>query len=212
VQNTINLLHGETRNPWDSKIMCGGSSGGAAVAVSTGIGPIAQGNDLAGSVRWPALCNGVIGLRPSPGLIPYYNSSFRGGMIFCEQLMTVHGPITRTVGDARLALKVMVGVDVHDPVTVPVDVFGSRPFVPKRVALLQGQPGKFNDEFQPCTQQAVQRAGEVLAAAGYVVEEVAPPPVDEVLELFDAIVWTELVNKLQPVLGKFAQDGGYFHR
>ena len=90
-----------------------------------------------------------------------------------------------------------------DPVTVPVDVFGSRPSVSKRVALLKGQPGKFNDEFQPCTQQAVQRAGEILAAAGYVVEEVAPPPVEEVIELFDAIVWTELVNKLQPVLGKF---------
>lgn len=203
VQNAINLLHGETRNPWDRKIMCGGSSGGAAVAVSTGIGPIAQGNDLAGSVRWPALCNGVIGLRPSPGLIPYYNSSFRGGMIFCEQLMTVHGPITRTVGDARLALKVMAGVDAHDPVTVPVDVFGSRPPVPKRVALLKGRPGKFNDEFQACTQQAVQRAGEILAAAGYVVEELATPSADEVLELFDAIVWTELVNKLQPLLGKF---------
>lgn len=103
VQNAINLLHGETRNPWDRKIMCGGSSGGAAVAVVTGMGPIAQGNDLAGFLRWPALCNGVIGLRPSPGLIPYYNSSFRGGMMFCEQLMTVHGPITRTVGDARLS-------------------------------------------------------------------------------------------------------------
>lgn len=165
VQNAINLLHGETRNPWDRNIMCGGSSGGAAVAVATGMGPIAQGNDLGGSVRWPAFCNGVVGLRPSPGLIPIYNPSFRGGMIFCEQLMTVHGPITRTVGDARLALKVMAGVDAHDPVTVPVDVFASRPSVPKKVALLKGQPGKFNDEFQPCTQQAVQRAGEILATA-----------------------------------------------
>jgi len=203
VQNAINLLHGETRNPWDRNIMCGGSSGGAAVAVSTGIGPIAQGNDLGGSLRWPAFCNGVVGLRPSPGLIPYYNSSYRGGMIFCEQLMTVHGPITRTVGDARLALRVMAGVDAHDPVTVPVDVFGSRPPVPKRVALLKGQPGKFNDEFQSSTLQAVQRAGELLSAAGYLVEEVNPPPVDEVLEVFDAIVSTELVNKLRPLLGKF---------
>jgi amidase len=97
----------------------------------------------------------------------------------------------------------MAGVDAHDPVTVPVDVFASRPSAPKRVALLKGQPGKFNDEFKPCTQQAVQRAGEILAAAGYEVEEVAPPPVDEVLAGVDAIVSSELVTNLRPLLGKF---------
>lgn len=203
-QNTINLLHGETRNPWDRAIMCGGSSGGAAVAVATGIGAIAQGNDLAGSLRWPAYCNGVVGLRPSPGLIPYYNSSYRGGMIFCEQLMTVHGTVTRTVADARLALQVMAGVDARDPVTVPVDVFRGQRAEPKRVALVRGKAGAFNGEFHPATQLAVQRAGEHLAAAGYAVEEVETPPIDAVLEVFDAIVFTELVAKLQPLLGRFA--------
>ena len=203
VQNAINVLHGETHNPWNRNIMCGGSSGGAAVAVATGIGPIAQGNDLGGSLRWPAYCNGVIGLRPSPGLIPYYNSTYRGGMIFCEQLMTVHGPITRTVGDARLALQVMSGIDTHDPVTVPVDIFQKRLAEPRRVALVTGRPGKFNGPFHPSMKSAVQRAGQHLAAAGYAVEETETPSIDSVLELFDAIVSTELFHKLQPLLGKF---------
>lgn len=104
-QNTGNHLHGLTLNPWDRATVAGGSSGGAAVAVATGMCAIAQGNDLAGSLRWPAFCNGVLGFRPSPGLIPYYNATYRGGMVFCEQLMTVHGPSPERWMTWRLPLR-----------------------------------------------------------------------------------------------------------
>lgn len=199
-QNASSALHGTTLNPWDPTIMCGGSSGGAAVAVATGMGPIAQGNDLGGSLRWPAFCCGVVGLRPSPGLIPYYNATFRGGMVFCEQLMTVHGPITRSVRDARLALSLMSGPDARDPVTVPVS---PRPATGSmRVALVCGDRGPLGP-LHPAVAAALRRAGEHLAAAGYTVEEVEPPAVEDALAAFEMIVGTEVSRLLMPLLDRF---------
>ena len=68
--NTFNALFGATRNPWNPKLTCGGSTGGGAVALATGMGPLAQGSDLGGSLRLPAAFCGVVGMRPSPGLVP----------------------------------------------------------------------------------------------------------------------------------------------
>src|SRR5712671_6907328 len=96
--NTFNAVFGATRNPWNLALTCGGSSGGAAVALATGMGPLAQGSDLGGSLRTPAAFCGVVGFRTSPGLVPYYPKliSFDG--------LGVTGPITRTVADAALML------------------------------------------------------------------------------------------------------------
>src|SRR5262249_13935972 len=70
--NTFNAVFGVTRNPWNPALTCGGSTGGGAVALATGLAPIAQGTDLGGSLRIPAAFCGVVGLRPSPGLVPAY--------------------------------------------------------------------------------------------------------------------------------------------
>ena len=70
---TDNALHGQTWNPWDKAITCGGSSGGAGASLATGVGALAQGNDIGGSIRWPAYCNGVVGLRPTIGRVPAHN-------------------------------------------------------------------------------------------------------------------------------------------
>ena len=70
---TDNPLHGLTLNPWDPKITCGGSSGGAGASVAAGIGAIAHGNDIGGSLRWPAFCNGVATIKPTQGRIPAFN-------------------------------------------------------------------------------------------------------------------------------------------
>lgn len=103
---TTNLLHGDTKNPRDPAITPGGSSGGAAAAVTAGIGHIAHGTDIAGSIRYPAYACGVHGLRPTVGRIPAFNASLPERSIG-GQITAVSGPLARTVGDLRLALAAM---------------------------------------------------------------------------------------------------------
>ena len=111
---TDNALHGRTLNPRDPSVTPGGSSGGAGAATATGIGAIAHGNDIGGSVRIPAYCNGVVGLRTGFGRIPSLNPSAPAGRPIGAVLMAVQGPHTRTVRDARLALQVMARGDRRD--------------------------------------------------------------------------------------------------
>jgi amidase len=120
---TSNLLHGATRNPRDPALTPGGSSGGAAAAVAAGIGAIAHGTDIAGSVRFPAFACGVHGLRPSFGRIAAYNASSPERTIGA-QLMAVSGPIARTIADLRLALSTMAAPSLLDPWWVPAPLEG----------------------------------------------------------------------------------------
>jgi Asp-tRNA(Asn)/Glu-tRNA(Gln) amidotransferase A subunit family amidase len=106
---TNNPLFGPARNPWNPERTTGGSSGGAAAAVASGLGPIGHGNDAAGSIRVPASFCGVLGMKPTMGRIP--NSTNTVGM----QLFAHEGPLTRTVGDAALFLAVCSGPDPRDP-------------------------------------------------------------------------------------------------
>ncbi len=101
-----NRVFGPTANPWRSDRTAGGSSGGAAAAVALGCGPIGTGTDGAGSIRIPASFCGVVGLKPSFGLVPYHPSS--------AELLSHFGPLTRTVADAATALDVLAGRDDRD--------------------------------------------------------------------------------------------------
>ena len=129
---TTNLLHGDTKNPRNPALTPGGSSGGAASAVTAGIGHLAHGTDIAGSIRYPAYACGVHGLRPSLGRIPAWNPSSPERAIG-PQLMAVSGPIGRTIADLRTGLAVMAARDLRDPWWVPVPLEG--PAAPKRAAL-----------------------------------------------------------------------------
>ncbi|HEX5528776.1 MAG TPA: amidase family protein, partial [Methylomirabilota bacterium] len=113
--NTFNAVFGATRNPWNTALTCGGSSGGAAVALATGMGPLAQGSDLGGSLRTPAAFCGVVGFRTSPGLIPVYPADLGWDSL------SVTGPMARTVGDVALMLSVMAGPDDRAPLSYDVD-------------------------------------------------------------------------------------------
>jgi amidase len=113
--NTFNALFGATRNPWNTALTCGGSSGGAAVAVACGMGPIAQGTDLGGSVRVPASFCGVLGFRPTPGLVPAYPRTL------AWDTLSVTGPLARTVGDVALMLSAMAGPDDRAPISYEID-------------------------------------------------------------------------------------------
>jgi amidase len=113
--NTFNVLFGATRNPWNTALTCGGSSGGAAVAVACGMAPIAQGTDLGGSVRVPASFCGVLGLRPSPGLVPSYPRTL------AWDTLSVTGPLARTVRDVALMLSAIAGPDDRAPISYEID-------------------------------------------------------------------------------------------
>jgi amidase len=113
--NTFNAVFGATRNPWNPALSCGGSSGGAAVAVATGMGPIAQGSDLGGSLRVPASFCGVVGFRTSPGLVPSHPRAL------VWDALGVAGPIARTVADVALMLAAMAGPDDRHPLSYEVD-------------------------------------------------------------------------------------------
>ncbi|MCC6177052.1 MAG: amidase [Chloroflexi bacterium] len=110
--NTVNVLFGATRNPWNLERSAGGSSGGAAVALACGLGPIAEGSDLGGSLRIPASLCGVVGFRTSPGRVPAYP----GG--WTSNPFSVTGPMARTVRDAALMLSVVAGPDDRVPISL----------------------------------------------------------------------------------------------
>jgi amidase len=195
---TDNDLYGRTLNPWSKDYTPGGSSGGASACVSAGITPIAHGNDLAGSVRYPAYCTGVVGLRPSFGRVPAFVPSAKSERAISGQLMSVQGPLARHVCDIRLALAAMSQGDPRDPWWVPAPLNGPRPQTPIRVALASRPAGA---EVHPAVVEAVDRAGSLLADAGYLVEDVDLPNFAEV-----AAEWTNLVKEEAPFFTKAAVE------
>ncbi|MBW2280789.1 MAG: amidase [Deltaproteobacteria bacterium] len=110
---TYNDVFGETLNPWDVSRTCGGSSGGAAVALACGMVPIADGSDMGGSLRNPASFCSVVGFRPSPGRVPAYPARAAWSPF------SVQGPMARNVGDAALLLSAIAGPDTRSPIAIP---------------------------------------------------------------------------------------------
>ena len=198
-----NALHGRTLNPRDPAVSAGGSSGGAGAAVATGIGAIAHGNDIGGSVRIPALFNGVVGLRVSLGRVPSYNPSQPIPRPVGAQLMAVQGPLTRSVRDARLALAVMAQGDPCDTRWADVPLEGPELPRPVRVALFPRNPGGFT---HPAQAEAVHQAGRYLADAGYAVDEAMPPGLEEIIETWHRIGSTDVLGALAPRVEELGDD------
>ena len=137
--DTDNPLRGRTRNPWNGNLTPGGSSGGEAAALATGMTPFGLGNDIGGSLRNPAYCCGIASLKPTVGRIPLsaVNAGEYGGM--ANALLT-DGPMTRSVADLRLGLSIMAGRDRRDPQSVDAPLTGPIPTRP-RAALVTKIPG-----------------------------------------------------------------------
>jgi amidase len=175
---TSNLLHGRTLNPRNVALTPGGSSGGAASAVAAGIGHIAHGTDIAGSIRYPAYVCGVHGLRPSLGRVAAFNASGAERTIGA-QITAVSGPLARTVNDLRLGLAAMAAPDPRDPWWVPAPLVG--PDAPRLAALCLRPDGL---DTQPEIVAALQDAAERLRDAGWRVDELdALPPIREACEI-----------------------------
>lgn len=201
---TENDLHGRTLNPWSAAHTPGGSSGGASSAVAAGMGAIAHGNDLAGSVRYPAYCTGVAGLRPSFGRVPAYLHSAPAERPISMSMMSVQGPLARHVADLRLALAAMSAGDARDPWWVPAPLVGPALPRPLRVAMTVNCDGRPAD---PAVVAAVRRAGAWMADAGYVVEEVEPPSLAEARELWMLIANDEARQFMWPAVERLGDEG-----
>ncbi|MFC3058864.1 amidase family protein [Paenirhodobacter populi] len=170
---TDNQLHGATLNPRDPRLTPGGSSGGAAAATAAGIGCIGHGNDIGGSVRYPAYACGIHGLRPGLGRVATFNATGPDRSIGF-QLMSVQGPLARTVQDVRLGFQAMAGRDTRDPWYFEAP---AAPHDPRLAAFCAHPEGI---DTAPEVEAALRDAAERLADAGWTVVELdAIPPLKE---------------------------------
>jgi amidase len=202
--HTDNDLHGPTFNPWSRRFTAGGSSGGAAASVAAGITAIAHGNDYGGSIRYPAYCCGLVGLKPTLGRVPHFNPSAKDERSLTPQLFSVQGPLARRVRDLRLGLQAMSLGDARDPAWVPAPLEGPGSSRLPRVAMTTN-PSRLG--VHPAVEDAVRKAADALAQAGYEVEEVEPPDTDAVAELWWHLAWWEFNELSGPGIRKFGDEG-----
>lgn len=183
--DTDNPLRGRTYNPWDKSRTAGGSSGGEASAIASGMSPIGLGNDIGGSVRNPAFCCGISSLKPSAGRIPRASSVVPVERGFADQWMAVDGPMARCVEDLKIAYEVLSGRDPRDPSSVDVPLYGSS--VAKRAAIVREVPGV---ELPESALNAINSAERVLQSAGWKTQEAQPPELERVHEIWGHVLST----------------------
>lgn len=196
---TDNDLHGRTLNPWRPDVTPGGSSGGAAVAVATGMCAIGHGNDGGGSIRYPAYCTGTVGLRPSFGRIPTFNPSALGERQLSLQFISVQGAITRSVEDAWLALCAMAAPDPRDPWFVPVPLQKPQ-YKPCKVAVCF-DPAAVG--ISSAVQDTLRAAADILVRAGYEVTERNPPNVLEAARDWNDFAQGEARHSIYPLIEQY---------
>jgi amidase len=179
--------HGPARNPWDRDRTPGGSSGGAAAAVAAGLVPAAHGSDGGGSIRIPAACCGLVGLKVSRGRVP---APAEG-----DRILAVQGSLTRTVADTAALLDVVAGGEPGDPWWAPpaetrFSELATRTPGPLRIAATTTPP--IDVPVDPICADAVDRAAELLSSLGHDVERSDPPWNDPaLLPLFTAAFMVE---------------------
>ncbi|MFB7509585.1 amidase [Streptomyces broussonetiae] len=161
----------QTHNAWDRSRVAGGSSGGSAVAVASGMATFALGTDTGGSIRVPAALNGVVGLKPTYGLVP------RHGVTSLSWSLDHVGPIARTVEDAAVVLTALAGHDPRDPASLTTPVRDYRPDAGTNLTGLRvGVPRNYYfDHIGPEIEASVRRAIDQLQALGARIVEVEIP-------------------------------------
>ncbi len=185
---TFNEVYGETRNPYDVTKTCGGSSGGSAVALACGMTPLADDNDMGGSLRNPASFCNVVGFRPSPGRVPSYPNSLGWFSL------TVDGPMARSVADAALMLAALAGPDARSPVSMNEDgrkFLGplGRNFANTRIAWVT-----FGLPFQREVKNTIDLQKSVFESLGCTVEEIEPDFADVDLIFKTMRAWNYAAN------------------
>ncbi len=188
---TENSYYGPTRNPWNPSKISGGSSGGSAVAVATGMSYMGTGSDTGGSIRIPAGYSGVVGMKPTYGLVSLY------GVMPLSFTFDHPGPLTRSVMDAALTLEIMAGYDEKDPFSVRVDVpsyaeglknMGDKPLKGIKV----GVPSNFFfEKVDEEVEAIVRKEIKVLEDLGAHVEEVEIKGLDDVPRVTTTVLFSE---------------------
>lgn len=174
--DTDNPLHGRTHNPWGDHISPGGSSGGGGAAVMAGIGALAHGNDIGGSLRYPAAANGAVTVKPGLSRVPAWNPSQKAERGMLAQSMSVQGLIARSAADLHLAMPVMIETDPRDPFHVPLPWRGAPLEGPITVGFTKET---YEFDLHPEVSRALDAARDALVDAGYNVVEVEPPMLRE---------------------------------
>ncbi|MBM89154.1 MAG: amidase [Gammaproteobacteria bacterium] len=201
---TDNPLYGVTRNPWDSTISPGGSSGGAAAAAAAGFGAIHHGNDIAGSLRYPATACGLSTIKPGLGRVPAYLPSANAERGMLAQLMSVQGVICREVKDVRLATEVLIGHDPRDPWHIPMPFQlengrdGNNDNLPKIGYCLEDQGYPIHKGII----ENLNKAAAILEAAGYQVEELKRVPITEPAKAWLRVTNFEMKKTLEPIFSE----------
>ena len=174
--DTDNPLYGRTHNPWGRHISPGGSSGGAGAAVMAGIGALAHGNDIGGSLRFPAAANGAVTVKPGLGRVPAWNPSQTAERGMLAQSMSVQGLLARSAADLHLSMPSLIAADPRDPFHVPMPWRGAVPDGPIKVAFTKNT---FGYALHPEVEKALDTARDALSDAGYLVGDIDPPDVFE---------------------------------
>jgi amidase len=200
--NTESSLYGAAHNPWRHGYTTGGSSGGEAASIASGMSPIGLGNDIGGSLRNPAFACAIASIKPSRGRVPQGNPTSLIDMPINSQVMLVEGVLARHVGDVRVGLEAIMGAHRSDPQSISAPLRGDD--APRRVALVPSPSGGTTD---PSIADAVRDAGKALENAGYEVEEIEPP------KLFESyFAWSELMMTCleveRPMLESLLGQGG----
>jgi len=200
---TVNPLRGRTFNPWDTDASPGGSSGGGGAAAAAGFGPLHHGNDIGGSLRFPALANGIATVKPTNNRIPVFNSSAQAERGPLSQIMSVQGIMARDASDLSLATEVMIRPDPRDPLSPPVPWNGPKLDGPITVAVTKESYGyPIHDDIL----KLIDQAADALQDAGYQVQEVRTPSIDEPFRDWFRTLITEMNVGLLPQILEHGSD------
>tara|TARA_R110002072_G_scaffold56097_6_gene145554 strand:+ start:13378 stop:14772 length:1395 start_codon:yes stop_codon:yes gene_type:complete len=193
--HTDNALRGPTINPWNSERTTGGSSGGEAVALATGMSPIGLGNDIGGSLRNPANCCGVASIKPTQGIVPHAVTIPSEDEPISFQQMLSDGPMARRVADVRLGLNLLRGHHPRDPNSMSAEL--TKIDRPLKIAVMAEPPGGDTDAR---IADVTRHAASALESAGCIVTEALPPSMEEMVELWTRLLDNDISLSL-PILG-----------
>lgn len=202
--STDNAFRGLTRNPWHRERTAGGSSGGEGSAIAAGMSPLGLGNDIGGSIRNPALCNGIVGLKPGFGRIPRHTSVAAAAPGISSQLMSVEGPLARSIADLRLALEVLGGPYSPDPRSLPLTAGnqGNPGTERRRVAMVRTVAGT---TLHAGADAALDAAETALRDAGWEIDVIEAPELVRIKEVWAHMLAFDIrptLPLLEPIMGE----------